>query len=153
ATDASGHAATATVAFTIDLQPPTVTLEPLPPGPRTLPKSVPFAAGWVDSDDDGASGSIVREVLFWDGCPLFDGASYGTTHDGLLSNETIRLDRSLACRALEVCGVFRWTDPVLKIEVTDCGGNSASDQITIQGRISVSRDSCAGTSPARSKQP
>ena len=149
ALDTWEHAASGSVSFTIDLEAPVVAWQALPPGRWSVSQSLPLASRWVADDDDGAAGGIAREVLYWDRCPVLDGATWGTTRDGLLSNETIRLDRSLACRALEVCGASQWRDPVLKVEVTDCGGNRGSDELTIPGRISVSRDSCGLAAPER----
>ncbi|MFN7965565.1 MAG: hypothetical protein U0V87_07755 [Acidobacteriota bacterium] len=128
ATDSGGNAATAAVPFTID---------------TTAPKTAVSADLKItSSDNDGARGDVVLERMFFDGCLLYDGATYGDA-DGLLSDESIVLDQAALCRASQICGVSRWKDPLVKVDATDCGGNVATAKRTLPGTYGVKPGSCA----------
>ncbi len=125
ATDHSGNVGTASVFFTIDTVPPTVTLLPGPPLLK-LPSTVPFAQFFAANDDDGASGAVLREVASWDGCTIFDGATYGN-RDGLLTDELLTVDLPTFCEAIERCGLPEvGSSTSIRIDAYDCAGNAGS---------------------------
>jgi hypothetical protein len=128
ATDSGGNATSSVVPFTID---------------TTAPKtSVSADLKITSSDDDGARGEVVLERMFFDGCLLYDGATYGDA-DGLLSDETIVLDQAALCRASLICGVSRWKDPLVSVDASDCGGNGAAAKRTLPGTYGVKPGSCS----------
>ncbi len=125
ATDHSGNSGAASVFFTIDTVPPTVTMLPGPTSLK-LPSAIPFAQLFTANDDDGASGAVQHEVASWDGCPIFDGASYGD-RDGLLSDEVLTVDLRTFCDAIERCGLTGiGSGTTLRIDAYDCAGNETS---------------------------
>lgn len=129
--DPSENAASAEVAFTIDLVTPVVEFVG---DVRQLafPTSVAFPELFATGDADGAAGGIVHEVLLVDDCTLYDGDSYGD-RDGLLSDEQLDLDRQALCELAERCGTRRWQDPVVEARATDCGGNTAAASFVLPG--------------------
>ena len=87
-----------------------------------LPATGPLSILFRDSDDDGAAGGVVHEVIKLQGCPIFDGFTYGN-EDGLLSVESITLGLGDLCRAAALCGFTVLSQPEIRVEATDCGGN------------------------------
>ncbi len=134
AMDTSGNAATAAVDFTIDIVPPVVQLLSPSQNDFVLPRGLPFAIRFKDGDDDGATGGVVHEVVKLQGCPIYDGSTYGN-RDGLLSDETLQLDSVELCRIAAQCGFTELVNPELRVEATDCGGNVGFAGETLPGSI------------------
>ena len=84
----------------------------------------------------------MHEVIFLDGCPIYDGATYGN-RDGLLTDESVPLNRASLCRARQVCGRSSWTNPILRVEATDCGGNIGAAQIVVPGGLAIRPGECS----------
>ena len=143
ASDPSGNAATAAVSFTIDRTAPVVTLIEAP-----HPQQMSF----VSSDDDGAAGAVVYEQMLVDGCVLYDGRQWGDG-DGLLSDESLVWDARTLCRARDVCGVERWTNPRLEILAFDCGGNVGRAGQVMPGRFQIVPGLCDPAAPAAGSAP
>lgn len=122
--DEAGNAAGDMVAFAIDTQAPLAAFQP---GTATLASegSLPPGGLFLTSDDDGATGGVVRERLLLAGCPLFDGATYGDG-DGLLGDESLVFDLPTDCEALVRCGGQALDLRDLVAEAQDCGGNTGS---------------------------
>ena len=142
AVDSAGNTARDARSFTIDLVPPTVTLAPPPPLPKSLPASVPFSLIWTAGDDDGASKGVLREKVFLDGCLLWDGLAYGDD-DGLLSDETLVLGRDQLCTLARACGVTELRNPVVRVEAVDCGENAGSASATVAGAYLIPKAMCS----------
>ena len=140
ATDASGFSAAGATSFTIDLVPPTIRID-LPLDHTTIPSDVPLSVSLSSADDDGAAGGVVHERLFLGECLLYDGATWGDL-DGLLHDETIRLDDATLCRAKALCGRDTWTDPTITADATDCGGNVGSAATRLRGTLKVKPERC-----------
>jgi len=121
ASDRSGNAASDSVSFTIDTVPPSVALH-LSGALIVLPGAVPLQPLLSASDDDGASGGVVHETLSINGCLAYDGDTIGN-RDGLLTDETIYVDRAELCRIIRTCGLGSMVAPVLTFEASDCGHN------------------------------
>lgn len=136
ATDDSGLSAQDAVDFTIDLIPPTVTFlapthDQLALPPVTIPIRIQFAA----SDDDGASGGILHEVIKLQGCVIYDGDTEGN-RDGLLSDEFIQLTKYNLCQFMARCGFTVLQYPTIRVESTDdCGGNTGFADRIIRKRL------------------
>jgi hypothetical protein len=146
-TDETGLGAGAAVSFTIDRIAPEVELLPAAPGlfAVPVPSTVAFSEVFrTDGDADGATGGVVREVLYWDGCAVFDGDAYGDG-DGILIDEAVPVHQSTLCRVRHLCGVSEWVDPVLSVEASDCGGNRGTDEIVIPGAFAISAQHCGST--------
>jgi hypothetical protein len=127
ASDSSGHAVSDEVAFTIDLAAPGVILD-LPGEPwLSLPADLPLDLILSSDDGDGASGEVLRERLFLDGCLVYDGATWGDG-DGLLKDEVLSLDEEELCRVVDLCGFTSLDRPVFRAEAEDCGGNVGYDE-------------------------
>lgn len=141
ATDRSGNAASGTVGFTIDLEPPIVSL--VSPGSSgwigslTVPLSVVFRA----SDDDGAKGDVVRETISVAGCVAYDGRNYGDG-DGRLSDESIVLSVAELCRIQAICGWAVLEQPEIRVEADDCAGNAGSAATRLRGRLALRPGIC-----------
>jgi hypothetical protein len=130
-TDEAGRMASDAVSFTIDLDPPSVDL--LRPRRDTiLVEDTPFDIVFESDEDDLAAGGVIHEVVTMEGCPIYDGADYGDG-DGLLSDETLVVDRSELCRISDTCGFDLLEDVTLVVEVTDCGGNVGRAGTTYRG--------------------
>ncbi len=144
ASDTSGNAGVpASVAFTIDTMPPSVTIV-ADPATFQLPQVVPFSSLFTSSDDDGASGGVVHEVVAVDGCVVYDGSTYGD-RDGLLSDETVSSRDVTLCDMARACGRRHWTNPVIAVTATDCGGNATTASIVAPGDYLASECSPATT--------
>ena len=143
AADSAGNTAAATRAFTIDLVPPVVNFTSRPRLPRPLPSSIPFSLVWKATDADGASGGVTNERVFIDDCLLWDGATYGDG-DGLLSDETLFLGRDELCRLARTCGQVKLQNPKVRVEASDCGGNSGSATARLTGAFRIPSKLCGG---------
>ncbi len=141
ASDASGNAAAEdTVLFTIDTVPPTVDILVLP-SRWTFPRFIPFAAFFTSGDDDRATGSVVHETIAVDGCVVYDGLSFGDG-DGVLLDEVLPAAEDEMCRLVRLCGRRRWSNPVVTVTATDCGGNSTTDTMIKPGNYYASPQRC-----------
>ncbi len=132
ATDHSGHAARASVNFTIDVVAPQVLVKTPPAALVIGPAEPPMSVLFTSADDDMAAGDVTHEVVELDGCVIWDGATYGN-RDGRLSDETLTLNDAEICRAAAACG---WTDlrnPLLRVRAWDCGANEGSDSRVLRG--------------------
>ena len=134
ARDTSGNEASFATRFTIDLVAPVARILDPRPGRFIAPRRLPLAVVLLSSDDDGATGEPVHERLLLDDCPLFDGATYGNA-DGRLTDEEIELDEALLCGLLAACRRAAVDQPVLRFEVTDCGGNSNVAEVPLRGGV------------------
>ena len=95
-----------------------------------LPAELPLSIDLEASDDDGASGGVLRESLRLGACPLFDGLTDGD-RDGLLHDEQLRLGLDGLCQAVSRCRIpDGLTD--LTYEVVDCGGNRGRDSRRVE---------------------
>ncbi|ANM30999.1 hypothetical protein ABI59_17590 [Acidobacteria bacterium Mor1] len=126
AQDDQGNASMDNVSFTIDLVAPDVDLRPAT-GDWDVPSSRPFADVFDASDDDLAAGAVAHEQLFFDGCLLYDGNVAGDG-DGLLSDQSMRLDEPLLCEARARCAVTEFFQPEVEVFADDCAGNRARDR-------------------------
>jgi hypothetical protein len=136
--DDGGNQVTASVGFTIDTMAPTVEWLGLPDRISVRPFNLTFSA----SDDDGAAGDVVHEVMKLDGCVIYDGATFGSDPDGLLSDDVLVFRPSELCRIRQECGIDVLTDPELRVEATDCGGNVGHDAQTMRGRLMLGHLDC-----------
>jgi N-acetylneuraminic acid mutarotase len=141
AKDNSGNAATAAVDFTIDTKPPVVELLSPPNRALLVPSVLPFNVVFRDRDDDGAPGEALQEIVKLDGCTMFDGLTYGN-RDGLLSDETLSVGQDELCRAAARCGFTSLSQPELRVEATDCGGNVGVASHHFAGSISLRPGIC-----------
>lgn len=131
-TDSSGNQSLepATVAFTIDARPPIVSIRSLVGG--TSPATLPLALVFTATDDDGADGGVVHEVIKLQDrpggvyCTIYDGLTYGDG-DGLLSDESLQITQQDLCRVTQSCGFAALNQPAFLVEATDCGGNVGGD--------------------------
>jgi N-acetylneuraminic acid mutarotase len=141
AKDTSNNAAAADVDFTIDTKPPIVNL--LRPVDRALlaPTALPFAIVFHDTDDDGAAGGVIREVVKLQGCTIYDGLTYGN-RDGLLSDETLTMSRAELCRLAASCGFTMLVQPEIRVEARDCGGNVGVSAHRFEGSIALRPGIC-----------
>ncbi|HHN74161.1 MAG TPA: hypothetical protein ENK10_02945 [Acidobacteria bacterium] len=112
----------------------------------------PQQMSFVSSDDDGAAGAVVYEQMLVDGCVLYDGRQWGDG-DGLLSDESLVWDARTLCRARDVCGVERWTNPRLEILAFDCGGNVGRAGQVMPGRFQIVPGLCDPAAPAAGSAP
>jgi hypothetical protein len=136
--DAGGNQVTDSVGFTIDTVPPVVEWLGLPGQISVRPFNLTFSA----SDDDGATGDVVHEVMKLDGCVIYDGATFGSDPDGLLSDDVLVFEPSELCRIRSECGFEILVNPELSVEATDCGDNVGADARTMSGRLDLSRLPC-----------
>jgi hypothetical protein len=121
----------------VDIETPTVEfLEPLQPPDRPIvvPPDPSFDLLFESSDE--YYGAIQHEVIMIDGCPAYDGNTYGNG-DGLLSDEELEISPAELCRIATECGFERLRYPEIRVEVTDCGGSVASDTMTLQINVAV----------------
>jgi hypothetical protein len=137
--DAGNNQVTDSVGFTIDTLPPTVEWLGLPDRISIRPFNLIFSA----TDDDDAAGDVVWEVMKLDGCVIYDGATFGSDPDGLLSDDVLRFSPSELCRIREECGFDVLTGPELRVEATDCGGNVGHDAKVMTGRLILTNLPCA----------
>jgi hypothetical protein len=135
ATDSSGRSAMGSVDFTIDTVPPVARIQAPSESAIVLPGMLPVDLLCGSTDDDGARGDVVHEVLKLQGCVAYDGATYGDD-DGLLSDESIRLGQAELCRIAAECGFQVLVQPEIRVEATDCGGNVGSASIKLRGSLS-----------------
>jgi hypothetical protein len=140
ASDNSGHSVTDAVSFTIDTVPPSVTLN-LSGATVVVPGVVPLQPILGASDNDGAAGGITHERLSINGCLIYDGLTLGD-RDGLLSDETVLIDRAELCRIIGYCGFGVLTAPVMTFEAADCGANVGSASMTLFSGTIRASDAC-----------
>lgn len=134
--DPSGNVVDAgRVRFTIDTLAPQASILVEPSG-WIFPAVVPFQTFFTDGDDDGALGAVVHERITIDGCTFYDGLTFGD-RDGLLLDETLPFDADAVCRLARMCGRTQWTNPVVAVEATDCGGNVTRVSFTKPGGFSA----------------
>ncbi len=128
---------------------PIVTILPPPPPLAGDPAEVvPFSAGVQIVDPDGDETHLVHEVVYLDGCPVFDGSTYGDM-DGLVTDELMPLERGTLCTALTLCGQSVFENPVFRVEATDCGGNTGFAESSVIGSFTISPTLCiASQNPA-----
>ena len=150
--DASGNASRDERRFTIDLVPPVVTITSPASGGAILPGTLPLSIVFASSDDDGASGDVVHELIRIQGCVAFDGATYGN-RDGLLRDETIVLNGTELCRIATTCGFTEIDDPELRVEATDCGGNTGVATVRFHGRVALTPEACSAAAASPSVNP
>lgn len=139
-TDASGNTSSTAVPFTIDRVAPLVAIHPPPGGWRT-PGSIPFQLTFTTSDNDGASGATVHEVVLFDGCLIYDGDTFGNK-DGLLNDEAVWIDDAALCRAATRCGKRSWQNAVIAVRTTDCGANETTGTTVLKGTVSTPPGGC-----------
>jgi hypothetical protein len=146
ATDAVGNTLSDSVSFTVDKVAPEVTF--LEPVDQTflVPSLFPLGVVVAASDEDGASGAVVREKLFIEGCLVYDGAAMGD-FDGLLTDETIEINQQELCRIASQCGWSKLSQPTIRFEATDCGGNLGFDEVRLRGSLALRPGMCAGLRP------
>jgi hypothetical protein len=150
--DSSGNTASVSRDFTIDTVPPTVQiLQPLA-GTYFVSKSLPMSVVFAASDDDGASGGAVHEVVKLQGCAIYDGLTYGDM-DGLLSDEVIQLTQAELCRLAALCGFTELHGPELRVEASDCGGNMATASRAYWGAIKLFPGICGRALPRPTSPP
>jgi hypothetical protein len=106
--------------------------------PGVFPSTLSFHA----SDDGGASGGIVHEVIKIDGCTIYDGDYYGTGN-GLLSDDVLTIDLGELCRIAADCGFASLYQPEMRVEATDCGGNVGYDSRTYAGGFTFRPELCS----------
>ncbi len=138
--DASGNTSSTTVPFTIDRVAPQVAIHP-PPGGWRVPGSIPFQLTFTTSDNDGASGATVHEVVLFDGCLIYDGNTFGDK-DGLLNDEAVWIDDAALCRASTLCGKRSWKNAVIAVRATDCGANETTGTTVLKGTVSTPAGGC-----------
>jgi hypothetical protein len=150
AVDSSGNGGSASVAFTIDTIAPSVALLQPRGGAVLLPGTFPFTVVFHASDDDGAAGAVLHEVVKLQSepgaayCVIYDGATYGNG-DGLLSDETLTVSVGELCRLAAVCGFASLNKPEIRVEAMDCGGNVGFDAHRFSGSVLPLRPGmCAG---------
>jgi hypothetical protein len=141
AKDTSSNAATAAVDFTIDTKPPVVELSSPPEHALLIPSGVPFSVVFRAGDDDGAAGGVVHEVVKLQGCTIYDGLTYGN-RDGLLSDESLAVTGTELCRLAAACGFTTLSQPELRVEATDCGGNVGVASHRFAGSIALRPGLC-----------
>ena len=131
ATDDAGMTATDSVFFTIDVIPPVVTVDE-----STLENIPMFGTPIGDlistSDDDAASGGVVRELFRIEDCILLDGDTFGDG-DGLLTDENANITVDEAREILADCGIFSAKKRVLTVEAIDCAGNVGGYAVFLGG--------------------
>jgi len=140
ARDDSLNEASDAVLFTIDTVPPSVVFAPRPER-MLVPATRRFTEVFSAGDADGATGEVLHEVMYFDDCLIYDGATYGNRDGRLIDEQITRQDRP-ACRASEFCGQRQWTDPVIRITASDCGGNVGVATHTIEGDFSLTEAAC-----------
>lgn len=138
AVDSSGNSASGVVDFTIDTVSPAVQLVSPLPGtifrPSVLPFSIVFQS---NNDDDGASGGAHEILKLQDRpggryCLIYDGATYGN-RDGQLVDETVKITQAELCRLAALCGFTLLSQPEIRMEARDCGGNVGSVGLRFSG--------------------
>ncbi len=141
ATDAGGNSFSDSVSFTVDTVTPAVTF--LEPADQTflVPSLFPLRVVVVASDEDGATGEVVRERLFIEGCLVYDGAATGD-FDGLLTDETIEINPQELCRIAAQCNWSKLSQPRIRFEAADCGGNSGFDEVRLRGSLALRPGIC-----------
>ena len=124
--DAEGNQATDSVAFTIDLIPPTVdaVTDSHEVALGQILSMGTFGDLFASDDTDGASGDVLAERIYLNGCLVLDGATDGD-RDGLLRDDSVPALRATVLANVEAC---TGTSVVpnrgeLRIEAEDCGGN------------------------------
>ena len=132
--DASRNEGLAQAMFTIDLTPPQVRFVE---SNTTVGTLVQFEA----DDDDGAMGGVITERLYVRRCLLLDGATFGDG-DGLLSDEYLDLGQMNLCTLYEDCGITVLKLPNVRIEATDCGGNTGADTTSVPLRVRIKPTDC-----------
>ncbi len=140
--DSQGRQAEDSTFFTIDRIPPAVELHPSLDDPQILRRSIPLAPWITSTDDDLATGGVVRERIYVDGCLVLDGATDGD-RDGLLTDESFALDDPLLCQARAECGLDRIRVPAVRLVVEDCGGNRG----VVEQQVDIGFDVDATTCP------
>jgi len=135
-TDPSGNSASDSVSFAIDTETPVVQI--LTPEPNTYinPSMLPFSMFFETGDGDGSGGGIVHERVLVDDCVMYDGDSYGDG-DGLLSDEMLEFSVAELCRLTEQCGLSSLDRPELRVEASDCGGNTGYDTARLAGSLQL----------------
>ncbi len=140
ATDPGGNTASNLLDFTVDHVTPTATILPKS-GQRQLSDLASFATFFTDSDDDGARGDVVQEILQVDDCWLYNGWHYGDG-DGLLRDENPSSPGEFSCRLSNYCGRTVFENPTVTVRVSDCGGNEGTASVVIPGRYVVDASKC-----------
>ena len=128
AIDDGGNETEQRVRFTIDTIAPTVRID-IPEGPF-FEQGLPLAGLFGSSDDDDASGGVVRERIRLGDCVLLDGTTFGD-QDGLLADEAATFTLANIADVVRACiadgvQVGPRRNPVLTLEAFDCGGNVGS---------------------------
>lgn len=123
------------VSFTIDLVPPAVAII-TPPLDQTgtTPLQYPIQIAFTASDNDGASGGIVHEIMQLQGCTIYDGNTYGDD-DGLLSDELFQLTKYKLCQLMTGCHFLVLDLPRIRVEATDACGNVSARERIIRRRL------------------
>lgn len=105
-----------------DTTPPIVSIQQPTSSQFLTPTSLPFHV--VFSVDEKCG--VARELILLDGCPIYDGNTFGDG-DGLLRDEVLTIDEAALCRIVNICGRRRWDRPTFTVRVTDAGGNVGAD--------------------------
>lgn len=142
-TDGYGNpSAPATVDFTIDTVPPVVRIvAPLPNARLAIPL-LPISMVMSATDDDGAAGDVVHEVITIDSCVVYDGDTYGNG-DGRLVDESIEVTVEELCRIAAQCGFTVLNAPSIGAEATDCGGNVGRGGVRLAGVVRLLPGLCS----------
>jgi sugar lactone lactonase YvrE len=140
-TDDAGNQASDGVSFTIDTVAPTVTILNPPTMQAHIEDDLPLDIVFNADDNDGATGGVVNEVIYLDGCAVYDGYTFGDG-DGLLQDETVRLSRAELCRIAEQCGFTSLNEPMLRVGATDCAGNLGTDTVLFAGSVALEPGLC-----------
>ncbi|HET9298582.1 MAG TPA: hypothetical protein VFO11_01480 [Candidatus Polarisedimenticolaceae bacterium] len=128
--DAAGLLLESTVGFTIDTVPPLAGFASN--SGRIDPGHLPLVVTVTGSDEDGASGGVLHERLYLNGCLALDGNLEGDG-DGLLSDETLSLGIGDLCSLAARCGLAVLSRPELRLEAVDCAGNVGSASTRLDG--------------------
>ncbi len=132
--DAAGLALESSVAFTIDTVPPVAELAST--SGRIDRGHLPLTLAVTGSDEDGATGGVVRERVYLGGCLALDGAVEGDG-DGLLSDESLSLGPDDLCSLAERCGLHVLAHPELRLEAVDCAGNVGTATVGLKGTFAA----------------
>jgi sugar lactone lactonase YvrE len=141
-TDDAGNQASDGVSFTIDQVDPLVTILNPPTMQAHIEDDLPLDIVFNATDDDGATGGVVHEIIYIDGCAVYDGLTFGDG-DGLLQDETVRLSRAELCRIADQCGFTSLNEPMLRVGATDCAGNLGTDTVFFAGSVSLKPGLCS----------
>ena len=141
ATDAALNQRVAVQVVTVkDTTPPTVVMTQPNHDTLGLPSvNIPINVSFTSHDNCAAkSRDFVklssRDAAPGTGCVLFDGNTWGD-RDGMLSDESMQVNKYQLCQAMARCGMLVLYYPTLVAESTDPCGNTGSDRHIIRLRL------------------